>query len=89
MIDAKQAILVAKQQASQMSLPSGSLEEIERDDYKGHDVWSITLGFPRNVDHLPPIAQLSAIGKIDYKRFLIDAETGEFLAMKLRELANA
>ena len=63
---------------------SPSLEEIERDTYHGREVWSITLSVPRNVDQFPAMARLAA-DPLQYKRFLIDTETGELLAMKLRE----
>jgi hypothetical protein len=87
MIDVKEAVQIAKAKAAEM-LESGSsnLEEIERDSYKSHYVWSVTLSLPRDVDQLPVLARLSA-NPLQYKRFLIDAETGELLAMKLRETA--
>jgi len=88
MIDAKQAVQIAKERAVDM-LGQGhsSLEEIERESYKDHDVWSITLSFPRNLNQVPPIARLGT-DPLQYKRFLIDVETGELVAMKLRELAS-
>lgn len=81
MIDVKQAVEIAKAKAAEM-LGAGaySLEEIERDSYKGHDVWSITLSVP-----LVNIALFANVS--GYKRFFIDAETGELIAMKLREVA--
>jgi hypothetical protein len=89
MIDAKQAVLIAKQRASEIldwAPVASSLEELERDSYKGRDVWSITLGLPRNPG---PIEALSVLHTnwLQYKRFLIDAETGELVALKLREVA--
>jgi hypothetical protein len=89
MIDVKQAVQIAKEKAAEM-LDSGSasLEEIERETYKGRDVWSITLGLPRDLTTLPTILRYSA-GLLEYKRFLIDVETGELVAMKLREVASA
>ncbi len=49
MIDAKQAVQIAKQKAAEiLQEPSASLEEIDRADYSGHDVWSITLSLPRD-----------------------------------------
>jgi hypothetical protein len=87
MIDAKQAIYVAKQRAADMlNQTSSNVEEIERDSYKGRDVWSITLSFfpsgalPQSLAQLPDLRQ--------YKRFLIDVETQELLAMKIREVAS-
>jgi hypothetical protein len=91
MIDAKQAVEIAKLQAAEMlGETSTSLEEIERANYNGHDVWSITLSLPLDPSRISPLtAPLVALagGQIQYKRFLIDAETGEFVAMKLREVA--
>ena len=81
MIDVKEAVGLAKAKAVEMLGQEGSLEEIEREGFKGRDTWSITLGFP------PRFTPFSGIAK-EYKRFLIDAETGELMAMKLRELAS-
>jgi hypothetical protein len=88
MIDIKQAIQIAKAKAAEM-LDNGSadLEEVERESYKSHDVWTITLSIPRDVNQLPVMARLAA-NPLQYKRFFIDAETGELLAMKLRETAT-
>jgi hypothetical protein len=88
MIDVKQAVLLAKQGALQL-LNAGqpNLEEIERELYQNRDVWSVTLSVARDVDHLPPLARLGADPLI-YRRFLIDAATGELLAMKMREVAS-
>jgi hypothetical protein len=91
MIDVKQAVLIAKEKATEMLGESRySLEEIERETYKGLDVWSITLGLPRDLTHLPTIALLTAFSadRLQYKRFLIEVQTGEFVAMKLREVAS-
>jgi hypothetical protein len=81
MIDVKQAVLSAKRNAAEiLGETSFSLEEIEREVYKGHDVWSITLSMPRE-----PIL-FNALSH--YKRFLIDVETGEMLGMVVREFAS-
>ena len=88
MIDAKQAVQIAKAKAAEMlNQGSSNLEEIERDSYKDREVWSVTLSLPRDVTMLAPFAQLSA-DPLQYKRFLIDVETGELVAMKLREVAS-
>jgi hypothetical protein len=88
MIDAKQAVQVARGKALEMlNQASPNLEEIERESYKGHDVWNITLSFGRDLNQLPPFARL-ATDPLQYKRFLIDVQTGELLAMKLREVAS-
>lgn len=81
MIEVKDAVGLAKAKAVEMLGQNGSLEEIERESFKGRDTWSITLGFP------PKFTPFSGFA-MDYKRFLIDAETGELMAMKLRELAS-
>lgn len=92
MIDVKQAVRIAKEKAKDMLDASFSnLEEVERESYKDHDVWSITLSVPRplEADDQSPIAAIAALAARPtyYKRFLIDAETGELVAMKLREVA--
>jgi hypothetical protein len=88
MIDMKQAVQIAKKEAVDLlSETSSSLEEIERQSYKNREVWSITLGLPRDTRHLPPLAAFSA-DRLLYKRFLIDVETGELVAMQLREVAS-
>ncbi len=88
MIDAKRAVQIAKEKAADMlNQTSSNLEEIERDSYRDREIWSITLSLPRDVKHLAALAQLSA-DPLQYKRFLIDVETGELVAMKLREVAS-
>jgi hypothetical protein len=88
MIDAKNAAQIAKQQAAGMlDQGSTSLEEIEREVYKDREVWSITLGFPRDLNQVSAIARLG-MDPLQYKRFLIDVETGELVAIKLREMAS-
>jgi hypothetical protein len=85
MIDAKRAVQIAKEKAADMlDQPSSSLEEIERETYKGRDVWSITLSVQPDRSQPTPFALVL----MHYKRFLIDAETGELVAMKLREIAT-
>lgn len=84
MIDVKEAIQIAKTKAAEMLQEiSPSVEEIERDVYKNRDVWSITLAVSRNPKHVSSLIQ-----PINYKRFLIDSESGELLAIKLRELST-
>jgi hypothetical protein len=82
MIDAKQAV---KQRATDwLGTGISNLEEVELDKYKNREVWSITLSVPRDLTVLSPTAQIGA-DPLQYKRFLIDAQTGELVAMKLRE----
>jgi hypothetical protein len=78
---------IAKEKAAEILNQPSNLEEIERDSYKGRDTWFITLSLPRDLKQLTPLAQLSA-DPLQYKRFLIDADTGEMVAMKLREVAS-
>lgn len=86
MIDVKQAVQIAKEKAVEMlDKGSSNLEEIERDTYRGRDVWSITLSITR--DDPFGLAHLS-VDPLQYKRFLIDTETGELLAMRLREVVS-
>jgi hypothetical protein len=86
MIDAKEAVQIARQKAAEML--NQTAEELERESYKDRDVWSITLSFPRNP--MQPTSPFARLGSdlLQYKRFLIDAETGELVAMKLREVAS-
>jgi hypothetical protein len=86
-IDVKAAVMSAKHHAIEMLGQSeSSLEEIERETYRAREVWSITLSFPRDLNQVAPFARLAA-NPLKYKRFLIDVETGELVAMKLREPA--
>ncbi|HEV2201071.1 MAG TPA: hypothetical protein VGR73_14735 [Bryobacteraceae bacterium] len=90
MIDAQHAVLLAKDKAEEMLGPSPSyLEEIERESYKDREVWSITLSFPQSPDKVPIFERLNALSvyPLQYKRFIIDVETGELVAMRLREVA--
>lgn len=84
MIDAKQAVQIARQKAAEMLNEQPlRLEELERDSYKGHDVWSITLSFAQGLQH-----PMQLFPESHYKRFLIDVETGELVAMKIREVTS-
>ena len=75
---------MAREKSAEILGVDGSLEEIQRETYQGRDAWSITLGVPRNLEHLSPMSRLSA-SPVQYKIFLIDAQTGEML--KLHALA--
>ena len=69
MIDVKHAVQIAKARAAEILEKSlSNLKEIKRDTYKTHDVWSITLSIPRDVDQLTVMARLSA-DPLQYKRF--------------------
>jgi hypothetical protein len=90
MIDAKTAVQFAKQHAVNMlGDVKNRLEEIELDSYKGRDVWRVTLGIA-NMES--PSGGIPALMRgfglaVDYKLFLVDAETGDLVAMKMREPA--
>ena len=87
MIDVKEAVQIAKQKAAEiLGEQSASLEEIDRGSYNGIDAWNITLGVPRDLNQVSPLARLS-VAPVQYRRFIIDAQSGQFLAMKLHELA--
>ena len=88
MIDAQQAVGFAKQHAvAMLGERFLRLEEIERDLYKGRDVWTVTLGFVPEKTLIDAISTMGTLGlgPLDYKVFLIDASNGELVAMKLRE----
>ena len=86
MIDAKQAVLRAKEEASTFfrGLPA-NLEEIQRESYQGHEVWSITLSLARDPEAPFSFTRMS-VDLSGFKRFLIDVETGELMAMLIREV---
>jgi len=91
MIDVKQAVQVAKEKAADMlGQRAFNLEEIERDNYKGRDVWGITLSFVGDPEQMSDLARIVTMGRalLKYKRFLIDSETGELVAMRVREVAT-
>jgi hypothetical protein len=82
MIDVKEAVQFAKSYAHEvLGEQAPTVEEIEREEYKNRDVWRITLGFPTSSYH-----KLVGWPAKEYKSFLIDADTGETVAMKIREL---
>jgi hypothetical protein len=99
MIDAKVAVIRAKEKAAELlGQQLSTLEELERGSIDGREAWVITLGLLRDPSPFPPmpeappslistLARLSA-QPLQYKRFFIDAENGELLAMKLREFAS-
>lgn len=95
MIDFKQAISTAKAKAEEMLEKTPlQLEEVEREEYKGKDVWSITLSFLKDSRKLREGSVVAALESlygtkdVEYKRFLIDVESGELVAMKLREVVS-
>ena len=89
MIEMKQAVQIAREKAADMLGQAPlNLEEIERDSYKGREVWSITLSVP-GMKPQSVLGQIVAVREeVRYKRFLIDVDTGELVAMKVREVAS-
>lgn len=87
MIDAKKAVQLAQEEATQLFNTASSLEEIERDSDQGREVWKITLGLPRDLGSLSAFEQLSA-NRRQYKRFLIDVQTGALVAVRMRDVAS-
>lgn len=85
-IDLKEAVRIAAQVIgdlySDVQFRDLLLEEIER----SNEVWLVTIGFARQV---PDDTPASLIGRPPwrrtYKRVKIDAKTGEFLGMEIRE----
>ena len=62
MIDAKRAVQIAKEKAHEMlNQPLSYLEEIERENYKGRDVWSITLSVPPDPNQPPAFAMVTLL----------------------------
>jgi hypothetical protein len=81
MIDAIQAVQIAKEQALHMlGQSSATLEEIEKETHKDREVWSITLSYPRDLSHLSSIARIG-IEPLQYassEEFVGKLRLGEF-----------
>ena len=90
MVDVKTAVAKAIRFAQDILEPRRSsdmlLEEVDRVTEGGRDVWLITLSL-----QIPMSAARAAMGGEgrDYKTVKIDAETGEVLSMKIRDLDSA
>jgi hypothetical protein len=93
MITLKEAAAKARAEAENILGPDRAtgvqLEEVELGSYHGKEAWHITLSMLRP----NPFATLGvpagdSFGVRDYKIFTLDRETGEFLSMKIRELAT-
>jgi len=71
------------------------LEEVERAEEADATYWYITIGFTDkkvNVKESGPSFGLGPSPEVPprrYKRFKIDAETGEVVSMKIRSVENA
>jgi hypothetical protein len=93
MISVKEAVQAARDYAREvLGDVDATVEEIERESYKKRGVWKITLGFPSK-SYYADRAGLDLLSRgewrfpsKDYKSILIDVQTGEPLAMKIREL---
>jgi hypothetical protein len=92
MIDIITATNKAKEYAVQvLGQQTYSLEEIDSDEYKGRDVWALTLGYPkRPISGAESFSQSMAtiLGPqpLEYKTFMVDKANGEVIAMKVRAL---
>ncbi|MFH0757958.1 MAG: PepSY domain-containing protein [Bacteroidota bacterium] len=84
MINVKEAAAKAKEHLG-VFFPDAEkvqLEEVELTDDKAY--WYITLGY-EGVSH--SVASSLLVGKsVRYKLFKIDAETGEVISMKIRDI---
>ena len=90
MIDVKEATQIALSYFEDLygedAFSNVLLEEVERDEEEGTSYWLITIGFTeRRSDPSGPLPMSSR----RYKRFKINAETGEVVAMKIRSVENA
>ncbi len=93
MIDVKEAIASAKHAVSSFyeaeNLVDLRLEEVELSD--DERIWQITLGFyVLNINPTQSPLAIAIVGGSkkyvrEYKVFRIDAESGEFRSMKIRE----
>ena len=63
-----------------------TLEEVKRDRYREQDAWSITLGLPKRKPNSDEVMRFP--WPREYKTFLINAQTGQPIAMKIREFAG-
>lgn len=88
MIQLKDAIRIAKEQAAELlGEPPLNVAEFEREEYNGQTAWVITLAF--STPQSPLASAMSQFQKpaLEYRRFFVDENTGELLAMKIREFA--
>jgi hypothetical protein len=61
------------------------LEEVEKGQSNGLSVWFVTLSIPEPGD---PLGSMLNRGRI-YKTFTVNGDSGEVLAMKIREFVGA
>lgn len=95
MIDVKEATQVALSYFEDLyeeePFSNVLLEEVERDKEDGTPYWFITIGFTnekKKEDSSSPLSTLSSAPR-RYKRFKINAETGDVVSMKIRSVENA
>lgn len=88
-LDLQQAVLRAVRmvhdlyEAQGYQLNDVLLEEVQR----SNDTWLVTVGFTRPAPPAQgPLAQALAGPRRAFKRVKIDANTGDFLGMEIREL---
>jgi hypothetical protein len=85
MVDVQEAFTRAQEYAREvLGDLAYTLEEVEQDSYKGRQIWRITLGFPKRRPTAPEL--MRALGTslpLEYKTILVDATTGQPIAMKL------
>jgi hypothetical protein len=87
MVGIKDAVAAAVQFATSVLPPTRTadirLEEVEAGDYKGQDVWLITLSMQGQ-----GLGFLAGSMNGDFKTFAVQKQTGEVLSMKIRQLAG-
>lgn len=89
-LNVKQAITAAIGALSEMlgdKIVDVRLEEVEYVDSEKQPVWEVTLSFRRTDAASTPaeaVARLS--GGRDYKTIRLDANSGNFMSMKIRQL---
>ena len=95
MIDVKEATQVALEYFqdlySDQTFSNVLLEEVERDEEDDTTYWFITIGFTdeKMAKKDRTLMSKPAVSSRRYKRFKINAETGEVVAMKIRPVENA
>lgn len=90
MLDVKEATQVALSYFEDLygedAFSNVLLEEVEREEEDDTPYWLITIGFTETESE-GPMGSLASNRR--YKRFKVDAETGEVLSMKIRSVKNA
>jgi len=87
----KNAIAYAQDALGEARTREIRLDEVEFDNVKGADSWLITLSmidpeFPNSL--AAAIEGISGHRRREYKVFTVRKDTGEVVAMKIRELQN-